>query len=359
MSRVFCNKLEILDFVDTISKSQSDLQIKDWVSSNVKNFLLKKYKGVKIVNKNSINGILPKQECKTIMMAIKNDEPIYSLNISQNLRNEVLHVIDFLGSEKAPKTVVRLDYISARKHAKKWVDDLNNANKNVKVDEKKLNVIHYFKNGYKLIKLTTEEEFQEEGQKMKHCVSSYWGKQSETNLILSVRNSSNVSIATIELKLHKIIKNEKYSCIVTQFKGRSNIGMIDPSVARELDTYFKSTYKSVEWYDSSAFGPMLLIDGSSTRQYLALWPEGSVYKGNLDLSNLEIRMLPNKLTVTGNLDLTNCPISFLGNGLVVENNLTVHGSQVVVIDDTVKVGKILYGKNHSLLISYPESIVAF
>lgn len=356
MSRVFCNKVEILDFIETISNPQSDVKVKEWIKSNVKNFLLKKYRGVKVIENQDFDTNISAKEFKTITMAIKNGEPIYKLNVSEKLRNEVLHVIDFLVSDSAPKSLIRLDYISARKHAKKWVDDLNKANKNVQVDTRNLNVFHDFKNGYKLIKLTTKEEFQEEGKNMKHCVSSYWGRQSETNLILSVRNKDNISIATIELKLQKNNIKDKYSCVVTQFKGRSNVGMIDPSIARELDNYLNQEYQSVNWYDSSAFGPMLQIYGKAKMQYLALWPENSIYKGNLDLSNFEIRMLPKNLTIKGDLDLTNCPIPFLGHNLTIGGSLIIHGSQVVVIDDTVKINRSVYGKNQSLLLSYPDTI---
>lgn len=356
MSRVFCNKTQILEFVDEINKSQTDIKIKIWLSSNLKNFLLKKYKGVKVVDIENVIINENDNNVKTLKAAVENKETIYDLNISQKLKNEIFHIIDFLLSNKAPKSFVRLDYISARKHAKKWVDDLNKANKDIEADVSDLNIVHDFKNGYKLIQLQTEEEFKEEGRKMNHCVSSYWDRQSDTNLILSVRNEINIPIATIEIKLKKALGTNKYSCVVTQFKGKSNVGMIDPSIARELSEHFKNKYVSLSWYDSSAFGPQIKLKNSDEYDYLALVPENSVYEGNLNLNNSETRMLPKKFRIMGNLDLTNCPISLLGHGLVVDGDVTIYNSQVVVIDETVKIKGKVRGARHSLLVSYPDSV---
>lgn len=348
MSRVFLNQSDIKNFINETSKRSDSHIVKQWVNSNLLNFLTKKYRDVRVVEHDEIDDT----SCKTIAMALKNKENIYQINISRKLRLDVDHILDFLNSDSAPKRLTRLDYKSAKKQSLDWTEKLNQSKKEEEQSSfENFNVLYEFSDESKLIQLETEEDFKFEGQKMEHCVYSYWKRviNSDNNYkILSVRKPNGMPTCTIEINIRG------RNIDIEQIKGRKNFGIITPLIARELHVYFNKKYNFVNWRDQSAFGHSVMHNGVYTP--FALLPPKTEYNGYLDLSNCDIEMLPEELIVNGNLSLENCPIAYIGHNLHVKGDLIIFNSQLVVIDPSVKIEGNIYGKGSSLLISYPENL---
>jgi len=112
------------------------------------------------------------------------EEVIYWIN--HNLKNyletqkpkqsEIEHIIDYLISDKAPKRLQKMSYKQAKENTKKWNDNLKKKGKEVKESKKDIEVIHDFKDGFKIVKLVGENAYKRESFLMRHCVSSYFGK---------------------------------------------------------------------------------------------------------------------------------------------------------------------------------------
>lgn len=349
MSRVFLNKEDINIFVNNLSSKAKTQNVKTWLSSNLLNFLTKKYRGVRVLNDHSV---ICTASCKTLAMAVKNKETIYEINLSNRLKSEVEHIIDFLESDSAPKRLTRLDYKDAKKQSVEWTNRLNKLKDELNPAFDDLTILADFSDGHKLVWLKTKEDFQFEGQNMRHCVSSYWKNgldRNENYKILSVRDPDCKPVCTIETRLRG---NE---IVIEQLKGKENTGVVSRDIARDIYNYFYEKYRYVTWYDETAFGPKVDLENGK-RVPLALMPDNSTIRQNLYLDDSDIQILPKGLTVEGNMSLDNCPISFIGDDLHVKGVLSITNSQVAVIDSSVKVDRYVTGAEYSLLVSYPDHI---
>jgi len=125
-----------------------------------------------------------------------NEEVIFW--VEHNLKNyiekneakisEVEHIIDFLVSDKAPKRMKKLSYKQAKIDAENWGKKLQEEAKKIKESGGDTELIHDFKNGFKIVKLIGENAYKREGKLMGHCVASYFGKNDE---IFSLRDKNN------------------------------------------------------------------------------------------------------------------------------------------------------------------------
>jgi hypothetical protein len=140
---------------------------------------------------------------------------IEPINIS-----EVEHIIDYLISNKAPKRLSRATYKQMKSNTDKWNKSLQKKGKAIKEDETK--TILDFKDGFKIVKLIGENSYKREGNLMRHCAASCYGKDVE---IYSLRDSKNMPHATME-------KDQ-------QIKGKGN-GDIHPK-------YIDYIVKFLEW----------------------------------------------------------------------------------------------------------------
>jgi hypothetical protein len=137
--------------------------------------------------------------------------------------SEVEHIIDFLVSDKAPKRLGRVSYTQAKEKTEAWVLQLNKEAGDLKETKKDTQVVLDFKDGFKVVRLVGKTAYEREGKLMRHCVSSYFGKDDE---IYSLRDKFNKSHCTMSKSSQQI-------------KGKGN-GDIHPK-------YIDYVIKFLEW----------------------------------------------------------------------------------------------------------------
>lgn len=145
---------------------------------------------------------------------------------------EIEHILDFLGSDKAPSRLKKMSYIQAKASTDKWVKSLNKKASNIVEEKDDTKTIIKWKDGMRLVRLVGENSFKREGLLMSHCVGSYYGKKEVK--VYSLRDSKNNPHCTIEVTKEKNVIN--------QIKGKGN-GKIHPNYIKYVLKTLKKVFK--------------------------------------------------------------------------------------------------------------------
>ncbi|MEK9694532.1 MAG: PcfJ domain-containing protein, partial [Candidatus Poseidoniales archaeon] len=222
--------------------------------------------------------------------------------------DEAEHIIDFLASDAAPR-VARLSYKDAKIKADAWSKKLQDEAAQIHEAPEDTEVVLDFGDGFKIVKLIGENAFKREGNLMRHCVASYYGKDTE---VYSLRDKNNNPHCTIEKD--KQIKGKgngdihpKYIDYVVRFLEHTGM-KVRASEMEHLgykDMQFcvkklkNKLYK--ERYLHNSEEPSFL-DGVVVCEFPDLRDNGVVL-GSLRLRDTSITSLPDNLSVGGYLDL--------------------------------------------------------
>ena len=129
---------------------------------------------------------------------------------------EIEHILDYLYSN-SKLDISNIGYETIKQKARKRIDKLA---KQTFVDDEvegvDYEVFHDFWDGFKIVKLLSENSYKKEGNIMSHCVSSYYGNG---KTVMSLRDWKNKPHCTIEYT----IEDNKFQ----QVKGKGN-GEITP-----------------------------------------------------------------------------------------------------------------------------------
>jgi hypothetical protein len=111
-------------------------------------------------------------------------------------QTEVEHIIDYFASDKRPKRISKMSYAQAKSNTDKWNAALIKKGDNIKELPTDVEIIKDFGDGFKIVKLVGENAYKREGFLMRHCLVSYWGKNTK---IYSLRDKENMPHCTIEI----------------------------------------------------------------------------------------------------------------------------------------------------------------
>ena len=125
-------------------------------------------------------------------------------------QTEIEHIIDYLVSEDAPKRLRKMSYDEAKNNAHKWNKKLQKLGNSIVESDGDTELLKDFGDGFKIVKLIGKNAYEREGFLMRHCVASYYGKDTE---VYSLRDAKNMPHCTME-------KDQ-------QIKGKGN-GSINP-----------------------------------------------------------------------------------------------------------------------------------
>ncbi|MGD9600072.1 MAG: hypothetical protein AB7P94_17285 [Steroidobacteraceae bacterium] len=114
--------------------------------------------------------------------------------INKETQSDIEHVIDFLISDKRPKSLKKVTYKQIKDKTKKWNDALIKKGNHIKESKTDTEIILDFKDGFKFVKLVGRNAYKREGFLMRHCVESYFGKE---DVMYSLRDKKNMPHATI------------------------------------------------------------------------------------------------------------------------------------------------------------------
>jgi hypothetical protein len=107
---------------------------------------------------------------------------------------EIEHIIDYL-AQSTIKQMDRVTYEQAKNKSELWVKKLQSEAEKIKETKDDVEVIHDFKDGFKIVKLVGRNAYLREGKLMRNCVASYYGKDIE---IYSLRDKFNKPHCTME-----------------------------------------------------------------------------------------------------------------------------------------------------------------
>ena len=108
-------------------------------------------------------------------------------------QGEVEHIIDYMVN--TDKDSSEKSYNRMVKDAKKWMEKLNKKGEGIKeVEGEDVEVVKKWRDGFRFVKLISENAYKREGFLMNHCVSSYYEKD---DVIYSLRDKNNKPHATL------------------------------------------------------------------------------------------------------------------------------------------------------------------
>lgn len=179
---------------------------------------------------NILNEIdYPKSEIeKWIKTTYKN----YFLRQKEEInKDKLLHLIDFLNSNYAPKELQGKSFGSIMKSLKNWENMIIQANSDEIVEEK------VFENGdFYIVKLCSKNALIQEGTLMNHCIgrsSTYLdGLKDGSSLNYSVRTLNSERLATFEIKHFNSLK---------QIKGKENQKVEEENVLQIICCFLNNT----------------------------------------------------------------------------------------------------------------------
>jgi hypothetical protein len=109
--------------------------------------------------------------------------------------SEAEHVIDYLASEERPKRLSKMSYSQAKNNSDKWNKSLVKKGRSIIENEGDTEIVKDFGDGFKIVKLVGKNAYEREGNLMRNCVASYFGRDKE---IYSLRDKNNEPHATLE-----------------------------------------------------------------------------------------------------------------------------------------------------------------
>lgn len=117
------------------------------------------------------------------------------LEKNPEVQDEIEHIIDYLISKDAPARLRGMAYAEAKSNAEKWVKAQAKKGEDIKETDKDTETVLDFNDGFRIVKLVGENAYKREGFLMRHCVASYFGKNTE---IYSLRDKDNLPHCTME-----------------------------------------------------------------------------------------------------------------------------------------------------------------
>ena len=185
---------------------------------------------------------------------------------SKNLENqtEIEHIIDYLVSDEAPKRLKKMSYEEAKKNTDKWNKSLIKKGNEIQELENDIEIIKDFEDGFKIVKLVGENAFKREGYLMRHCVASYFGKDTK---VYSLRDDKNMPHCTME-------ENQ-------QIKGKGN-GSINPNYIKYIVAFLEEIGMSVGDNEMKNLGYINVEDLKSDFDFGKLYNDKYFYKNNIE-----------------------------------------------------------------------------
>ena len=141
-----------INYINTFDYSE---KVEKWIKSNLKNYLEKNKEG----------------------------------------QSEIEHILDYLLIAGTEKNIELMSYDEAKKNAEKWTKQQIKRGEHIKESIDDVEVIHDFKDGFKIVRLIGKNAYKREGYLMSNCVASYYGNGKE---IYSLRDANNNPHCTME-----------------------------------------------------------------------------------------------------------------------------------------------------------------
>ena len=156
-----------------------------------------------------------------------------------------------------------MSYKEALANTDKWNKSLIKKGMNIVEDKKDTEIIKDFGDGFKIVKLIGKNAYEREGFLMRHCVSSYFGKETE---VYSLRDSKNIPHCTMEKNM--------------QIKGKGN-GSINPKYIKYIVDFLEEVGMKVNDIEMGNLGYVNIKEVANDFEFTNLFKEKYFFKEDL------------------------------------------------------------------------------
>lgn len=143
--------------------------------------------------------------------------------------HEIEHIIDWMCSADAPKRLLKMSVVDAKRKAHEWSEKSKKKGKDIKESEDDVSDFMTFDDGFRIVELLTKKSYQREGALMSHCLGGYTVKKNVS--MYSLRDKKNQPHCTFEIS-----KNGEE---VLQIKGKGN-GSIHPKYVYKVIAFLEN-----------------------------------------------------------------------------------------------------------------------
>lgn len=301
----------------------------------------------------------------------------------------LIHIADYFRSlnENEIQKIYKQSYPVIQQKVREWDQKLaSKTNNRAKFTEegKDFETVYTFPDGYKFVKLSSKGCFDDEGNLMGHCVGGYHG--TFTWNIYSLRDKNNNPHATLKTDLGTLHVGRRWTG-VHEIKGKQNLAPIQKywsyikEFIKKMGWYVKADGKNIgfvryenHWYDPDSKEwddlyntEIKRIQDSKLHNIKSRidW-ENKEYRGNIDLSNIFLRELPEFLkdiTVTEGFYCGYNILTSLKNApQIVHGDFICSTNQLTTLEEAPKeVGGVFRCDDNPLtsLKGAPEEVTAF
>lgn len=131
-------------------------------------------------------------------------------------RIDIENMVHWLEQYDRPELIKNFSVDKVLNSSKKWMVKLTQSGEQVTESLEDIEVVVELSDGYKLVKLIGEKSYRFEGNRMQHCVASYYGKSSS---VYSLRDSKGLPHCTIEIGEGRVrqIKGKQNRFVVSKY----------------------------------------------------------------------------------------------------------------------------------------------
>jgi hypothetical protein len=305
-------------FLDNIGYDRINLpRIKNWLNSNLKNYLLREYDNIHKLDIDPSNMYLATKVKKEpwIQKAIDKGEELFIVRLTGALENQISHVLDYF-QFNPNLNISRISVPEAIRQSIQWTGQLNKKASDQE-DVQGTQEVRKYPDGFRWVKVTSKQALDREGKLMRHCVGSYCRQVSSgSTSIYSLRDKKNEPHCTIEVT----------NRTVQQIKGKAN-GPVDSKYVKYVKDFVLKPIAGEKYSKVSDLKNIGLIEIEDKIYDIDNLPKNLEVKGSLYLVDCtSLTSLTSGLKVGGWLDLSGCTsLTSLPSGLKVGGSLYLHG----------------------------------
>ena len=317
---------ETEDFLKELQDKAANTNVKKYVKSNLRNWLVNSFEHVERVIR------AKSSDPAWLKTALERGDEVYSLDLSPREMETISHWVDYLNTLNGD--ISRISIPQLQKKVKEWEESFA---KQKAGNEDGIELIHKYSDGFSWVRVFGKDSLNREGKLMNHCVGSYYNevKNNKTS-IYSLRDKSNKPHCTIEIRKGKI----------EQIKGNSNKS-IKQQYRKYIIDFLEKRYVKFNSANSSDLVDIGLLENGGKIYELRNLPENLKIDGDLRLFHTEIDSLPNGLEVTGVLHIIGTEMTSLPKRLKVGEKLILSDTKITSLPKDLKV-------NGNLNISFSD-----
>lgn len=267
-------------FLINLQEKAANANVKKWVTSNLRNYIINKEKLPKLSPAFKRQIAQHPDKFPKWLVEKASTQDIYSVDVGSLLRFS--HVVDYLNT--LTSNVTNMSVEEAVKQTAKWDADLRKRKEDVSREKKTIaeetgvTVVYRLPNGYSFVSVDSKDALKREGDLMGHCVGGagyYKQVKSGATKIYSLRDTNNKPHVTIEYN----VRNKK----IEQIKGKENeppVKKYRPAVLKFISDNPKLPVHAVDSKDLSEMG--WLFD-EETSKFIDL-----ATTKDIDVSNFEL-----------------------------------------------------------------------